>query len=282
MEARHVEDPVAYTDDVLPFLLRAPARHNLYLGLLDILRRHPATYPAFHLWIVQDGDEVVGAAMQTPPYNIVLAEPALPGAIDVLVSAIAHAGVRPPGVVGGVAEAQAFADAWRARHGGDHETINRQGVYELTAIRDPGSAHGEPRLATEEDLPLLFAWHADFLAEAVPHHVGDDDAMRRRLIGLIGDGGYWLWESGGVVSMTGGSAAPPGGARIGPVYTPPALRGHGYATALVAHASAHALAYGAMRCYLHTDLANATSNAIYQRIGYEWVCEATDIRFTPG
>ena len=281
MEALRLEDPAAYADRVLPFLLRAPARHNLYLGLLDTLQRQPATYPAFHLWVVQDGDEVVGAAMQTPPYDIVLAEPALARAVDTLVSAITDAGVRPPGVVGGVAEATAFADAWRARHGGDHRTINRQGVYELTTIRATGSADGEPRLATDEDLPLLLSWHADFLAEAVPDHVGDDDVMHRRLTAMVAEGGYWLWESDGVVSMTGASAAPPGGARIGPVYTPPAMRGRGYATALVAHTSARALAHGSTRCYLHTDMANTTSNALYRRIGYEWVCEATDIRFVP-
>jgi predicted GNAT family acetyltransferase len=281
MDARRHEDPTAYAAHVLPFLLRAPARHNLSLGILDTLQRHPATYPAFHLWSVEEDGEVIAAALQTAPHNLVLAEPARPGAIESLVAAITGAGVRPPGVVGGLTEAQTFADAWCARHGGDHHTINRQGIYELMAIRDRGSADGDPRLATEEDVPLLLAWHADFLTEAVPHHVGDDDAMRRRLTGLVADGGFWLWEDDGVVSMTGASAAPPRGARIGPVYTPPALRGHGYATALVAHASEHALAHGSTRCYLHTDLANPTSNAIYQRIGYEWVCEATEIRFAP-
>ena len=159
--------------------------------------------------------------------------------------------------------------------------MNRQGVYELTAIRDAGGAEGAARLATEEDLPLLLAWQADFIAEAIPDHVGDDDAMRRRLTTLVADDGFWLWVSGDVVSMTGVHAAPPMGVRIGPVYTPPSRRGHGFATALVAHASAHALAHGIARCWLHTDLANPTSNAIYQRIGYEWVCEATELRFTP-
>ena len=197
MEARRLEDPAAYAEQVLPFLLRAPARHNLYLGILDTLQRHPATYPAFHLWAVEDGGEVIAAAMQTAPHNLVLAEPARPDAIETLVTAITDAGVRPPGVVGGIAEAQAFADAWRARHGGDHHTINRQGIYELTAIRAHGSADGAPRLATDEDLPLLIAWHRDFLAEAVPHHIGDDDAMRRRLTGVVADGGFWLWESAG-------------------------------------------------------------------------------------
>jgi GNAT superfamily N-acetyltransferase len=271
MEARRLEDPASYARLVLPFLLRAPARHNLYLGILDTLQRHPATYPAFHLWSVEDGGEVIGAAMQTAPHNLVLAEPARPDAIETLVIAIGDAGVRPPGVVGGVAEAQAFADAWRARHGGDHHTNNRQGIYELAAIRTHGSAEGAPRPATDEDLPLLIAWHRDFLAEAVPHHVGDDDTMRRRLTGLVADGGFWLWEAAGqVASMTGAGPAPPD------------RRGHGYATALVAHVSAHALAHGSARCFLHTDLANSTSNTIYQRIGYEWVCEATEIGFTPG
>jgi len=281
MQARPIEDPAAYAAAVLPFLLQAPARHNLFLGLLNTLQRRPATYPTFHLWLAEHDGRVAGAAMQTPPHNIAIAEPSASGAVDALVAAIVEAGIRPPGAVGGVDEAQAFADAWCARVGGGHTTINRQGIYELTAIRDVGAAEGAARLATDEDLPLLLAWHAAFLAEAVPDHVGDEDAMRRRLTGLVADGGFWLWESGDIVSMTGASAAPPAGVRIGPVYTPPSRRGHGFATALVSHASAHALAHGVARCWLHTDLANPTSNAIYQRIGYEWVCEATELRFTP-
>jgi uncharacterized protein len=63
------------------------------------------------------------------------------------------------------------------------------------------------------------------------------------------------------------------------VYTPTADRRRGYATALVARVSAEQLASGRTACYLHTDLANPTSNAIYARIGYEWVCEAVDLRF---
>ena len=282
MPARVFDDPVAYAENVLPFLLRAPARNNLFLGILNTLQQRSTIYPVFHLWVVEEEDEVVGAALQTPPHNIAIAEPRAPDAVDALVAVIGGAGIRPPGVVGGVEEAQAFADAWCARFGGEHIAINRQGVYELTAIRDAGATEGAARLATDEDLPILLAWQADFIAEAVPDHVGDEDAMRRRLTALVADGGFWLWEAGDVVSMTGASAAPPAGVRIGPVYTPPPQRGHGFATALVAHASAHALAHGVDRCWLHTDLANPTSNAIYQRIGYEWVCEATELRFTPG
>ena len=56
--------------------------------------------------------------------------------------------------------------------------------------------------------------------------------------------------------------------RVGPVYTPPDLRGRGYASAVTAEVSRAALAAGAGEVLLYTDLANPVSNSIYQRIGY--------------
>ena len=32
-------------------------------------------------------------------------------------------------------------------------------------------------------------------------------------------------------------------------------------------------------CFLYTDLSNPTSNAIYQHIGYEPVCDVVDLHF---
>ena len=95
-----------------------------------------------------------------------------------------------------------------------------------------------------------------------------------------GDGGFPLWEDGGaVVSASGWGGPTPNGIRIGPVYTPPELRGRGYATALVAELSQTLLDEGRRFCFLFTDLANPTSNAIYERIGYVRVCEAAMISF---
>ncbi len=280
MEVHRHEDPAAFAAEVGPYLLRASARHNLLLGILDLLQRRPEVYATFHLWSVTDGGALVGAAMQTPPHNLVVAGPALPGAIDALADAIVAAGMPLPGVVGALPEAEAFGAAWTARVGGVADVGTRQGIYALAAVRDPGEAVGSPRLATPDDLELLAGWHEDFVAEAIPNVIGDPAMRRRRMHGAIADEGYWLWEDAGrPVSMTGVSPAPPGGSRIGPVYTPPAARRHGYATALVAHVSANELAQGRTACFLFTDLANPTSNAIYMRIGYDWVCEAVDLRF---
>jgi predicted GNAT family acetyltransferase len=70
-----------------------------------------------------------------------------------------------------------------------------------------------------------------------------------------------------------------GATRVGPVYTPPDLRGRGYASAVTAAVSRAALAAGAQEVVLFTDLANPTSNAIYRRLGYEPVEDRVILSF---
>ncbi|MFJ9947772.1 GNAT family N-acetyltransferase [Kitasatospora sp. NPDC091207] len=83
------------------------------------------------------------------------------------------------------------------------------------------------------------------------------------------DGRLHLWEDGGTpVAMAGNSPVIAGMSRIGPVYTPGERRGRGYASGVTAAATAHALAQGATEVLLYTDLANPTSNSIYQQLGY--------------
>lgn len=91
---------------------------------------------------------------------------------------------------------------------------------------------------------------------------------------------YWLWEDAGRVVAWSGHGNPTGrGIRIGPVYTPPELRGNGYATGLVAAQSRWLIEHGYDFCFLYTDLGNPTSNAIYERIGYRQVAEAAKYEF---
>jgi predicted GNAT family acetyltransferase len=87
-----------------------------------------------------------------------------------------------------------------------------------------------------------------------------------------------LWDDGGPVSFAAFGNPTPNGIRIGPVYTPPELRRRGYASALVAELSTRLLADRRF-CFLYTDLANPTANKIYERIGYQRVCESAEIVF---
>jgi uncharacterized protein len=75
------------------------------------------------------------------------------------------------------------------------------------------------------------------------------------------------------VSLAAGRQFSSTAGRIGSVYTPPEYRRKGYATACVAALSQKLLDEGCERCFLLTDLANLTSNHIYQEIGYIPVCD---------
>ncbi len=68
-------------------------------------------------------------------------------------------------------------------------------------------------------------------------------------------------------------------ARVGPVYTPPQGRNHGYGSALVARISAMVRNNGD-RCILYADLGNPTSRSIYRAIGYRAVSEVLRYEFS--
>jgi uncharacterized protein len=157
-----------------------------------------------------------------------------------------------------------------------------QGVYALGAVRDVAPAEGAPRPASIRDRSLLHDWLVAFGHEALRDRPDDIERVTRSLDIRLDAGettGFWLWERDGRAVCMSGHTTILGGSRIGPVYTPPTERGEGYATSLVAAESAWLLERGAGPCFLYTDLANPTSNAIYVRIGYERVCDSEDRGF---
>ena len=72
------------------------------------------------------------------------------------------------------------------------------------------------------------------------------------------------------------------GVRVNFVYTPREYRRRGFASACVADLTQQLLAEGHAFCCLFTDLANPTSNSIYQTIGYRPVCDMSDFILDAG
>ena len=91
-----------------------------------------------------------------------------------------------------------------------------------------------------------------------------------RVAELVTAGDLVVWElDGEAVSMAAVSRRTPWSSSIGFVYTPPELRGRGFASAVTAALSQRELDAGQRWCSLFTDQANPTSNHIYADIGYE-------------
>ena len=95
--------------------------------------------------------------------------------------------------------------------------------------------------------------------------------------------GMYVWEhEGRPVSIAAYAGPTPNGIRVSHVYTPPELRGRGYASAVTAALTQHLLDTGYRYCFLYTDLSNPTSNSIYQKIGYQPVADVDEWLFDGG
>jgi GNAT superfamily N-acetyltransferase len=148
-------------------------------------------------------------------------------------------------------------------------------LFRLDELVPPLGVPGQARPACADDRALLIDWYGAFSDEADGLLHDPAEAVDRGLA----TGRIWLWCDGGrPVSLAARRAPEAGSARIGPVYTPPEQRGHGYASAATAAATSDILELGAVPV-LFTDLSNPTSNRIYQQLGYRPVADRLQVMF---
>jgi predicted GNAT family acetyltransferase len=206
-------------------------------------------------------------AIRTPPRNLVLSEVDDAEALRLVVSDLV--GTEIPGVLGPKGHAHAFAELWSARTGTTARRHMGERIFRLTSVRPPRPVSGTVRLAANTERAVLIDWLSAFAREALG--ATDTSDIAKAVDHWLARQGraMYVWDDRGAVSMCGVGGETPHGIRIGPVYTPPGLRRRGYASAIVAAVSQAQLDRGRQFCFLFTDLANPTSNHIYQEIGYE-------------
>jgi uncharacterized protein len=280
---RCVEDPdlPTFAAAAMPWLERDPVVHNV---LCTVTRSRlegllPLEPDALWLRLLDGTGGLAGVGVQTPPRGLLLSSMPGEGAMAMADHLVPLRGDLP-GVNGPQEPATAFAGRF-TRHTGRTAVEGLCGrMYRLDAVTPPNGVAGQLREATRADRELLVAWLSGFSAETLPHQPADDtsEIVDRRL----DQGGYlWLWEDRGVpVSLLMVSRPAAGVIRIGAVYTPPELRGHGYASGNVAAICQRVLAAGATACMLYTDRGNPVSNRIYQRIGFRPVGDTQEWVFT--
>ncbi|WP_328332544.1 MULTISPECIES: GNAT family N-acetyltransferase [unclassified Streptomyces] len=272
-----------FTRDLDDFLTTAepavaahPAQNTLLLTITAALKRHgPRFYgdgaPLYGWWRSPAG-AVDGAVVWTPPHPLqvgVVPDEAMPS----LANAFDEWGVTAVNAERSVADA--LTASWP-----DRTTTQEQRLYRLSELIPPSPCPaGRARAATAADRELLTEWHRAF---------GRDTGQPvARVASSVDDrisyGGLALWEHRGVpVSMAGVTRPTAGTVRVAPVYTPPGLRGRGYAAAVTAHISRAALDAGVAGVLLFTDVANQTSNGVYRRIGYRPVADRAVVTRTLG
>jgi GNAT superfamily N-acetyltransferase len=272
------EDPDCYPAPARDFLWARPVSHTIQLTVLETLRvQGICAYgdPPLFGWWRSPGGVVDGVFLHTPPFPVLLTGVSQEAA-RLLAAALAVRDRPLAGVNADPDAACAFASAWHDLTGATASVHRRSRLFRLDAIVPPEPhPRGSARVATELDRELLESW-----LDAFGREVGE----LGHFAGLIDDrlsyGGLLLWKSGGIpVAMAGVTRAVAGVARVGPVYTPPDQRKRGYGGAVTVAVSEAALAAGAEQLVLFTDLANPTSNALYQRLGYRPVEDSVVLSF---
>lgn len=268
-------DPRTFRRRVAPFLDADPVERTLPTTVLDAVVT--GYYAEWVLASVQSEEgAVVGCAVQTPPHKLIVAAQTH-DAVRALARGLGRmTSCSFPGVVGLSPWVTAFATAWCEGQALTAVQDRAERLFRLDAVVAPRAALGSVRLATPDDLDLLAGWTAAFGHEVKIVMPSD---VRKGVVDRIAAARAWVWmREEQAVSFLGHSPVLAGHARIGPVYTPPEHRGAGFASNLVAHVSARLLEHQVVPT-LFTDLANPTSNSIYQTIGYKPVADAYEITF---
>ncbi|MFH1467319.1 MAG: GNAT family N-acetyltransferase [Pseudomonadota bacterium] len=269
MPVHRFTDPEPFLARTRGWLLERPAENAQLLGVAGQALATPSYYRRALFWLVEEDGRPLLVAVTNPPRPLMMCQSAEEG-LDDLLDSVREAWGELPGVFGPRPLATGFARRW----GGAWREAMALRLYELREVLpDPRRPEGTLRRALEADLPSLIHWIEAFDHEA---HLTAIPPAEETAARLLEGGRAWFFERGGQrVALVAGAVDHGILARIGMVYTPPALRGQGFASAATAAFSEALLQQGATTCLLFTDLANPTSNAIYQRIGYrpvsDWV-----------
>jgi GNAT superfamily N-acetyltransferase len=255
-------DLEAYAERVLPWLERDAVRNTVPATLLVTRRAGTVTEPDPWLAHLEVDDAVAGAAVRLTDRGLVLSE--LPPGAAADLATVAEP--RLAAVSGPPAAVTAFLGPYGRRTGARAHVRRRHRLHRLGDLVPPPAVRGRLEVLTDPELGA--DWSATFLAA-----VGEPTPPDRRAVTarVVAEGRMHVWVvDGGPVCLVGHSPTVGGTTRIGPVWTPPEHRRHGYAGAATAALAAR-LRPG--RVVLFADPGDRTATGVYERLGFRPVGE---------
>lgn len=268
MMIRTFDDPKAFQQRVGDFLLRRECENCVQIGLIERLVEgkpaapHGVISTPMLLCVESNSGDVEMVAMQTPPGALLLtqgSDEATRGLMNHLLEQSWVGGINGP-----VPTVHVAVDLIkRARQVAFLRKVQLR-AFQLDEVIPPSPAEGSMQRAMPSHISLLATWN-----EAFHRDINEPSARNEMLAAkTIEEGRPRFWVDGEPVAVAAWAGPTPNGTRVNFVYTPPKFRGKGYASNLVAALSQELLDRGNKFCFLFTDLANPTSNSIYQKLGY--------------
>ncbi|WP_028798816.1 GNAT family N-acetyltransferase [Streptomyces sp. 142MFCol3.1] len=268
------DEPEVFRSEAGTFLAARPDWHTMLLSGLDTierLRSEGKAPPTVLGWWREPDETATTAAFVWMPPHLLAASRLSRDAAAHLANVLSDRTPPFTQLVADDSSARAFSDAWQTTTGSQPKSGPHLRLYRLDGLVRPAlAAPGAPRTATDDDRALLHDWCTRFVTEAGSLGADLDAFVDERL----SRGGWRLWTvEEEPVAMAAMTSVVAGTARLTPVYTLPEQRGRGYGSAVTAAVSQAARDAGAEHVLLFTDLANPTSNSVYQRIGYRPVSD---------
>jgi ribosomal protein S18 acetylase RimI-like enzyme len=255
--------PSEFASYHLPALEHDEARHNLIIAVLGRLAGENP--PELQWWSLGEPGQ---CAIKAPGYPIVLGDV---NAAQCRALAEATRSLDYPAVVGADETPRWFVERATELGIAFLEPIPQQ----IQMLREtpvyPG-ASGHARQTGAADTPLFSDWMTAFIGEAIPH---DPVPSPEQLAQSAASGRFQFWiVDGEPVSMAGIMRRTRHAAAIAGVYTPPRLRGRGYAGSVTAAVADAIFAEGRSTACLYVDLRNPYSSRCYAKIGFTPVCRS--------
>ncbi len=266
----------AFLEKAGNWLAQKEVQNNGCLIVASNLIPKPASErPEHYFWVIEQEETVVGTAFWTPPYKFTVSDMDKES-LMALANAVRDSHPHIPGVGGPKEPAKHFSHFWNLKTQKSPLLEHSMRIYQVEKIISVPMSPGTLQKAQEKNMGLLTEWLLQFHDEI---SISEEVDEKKMVENYIREQRMFVWEDEGYRAMAAYAGSTLNGVRVNMVYTPPEFRGKGYATSLVATLSQSLLDSGKKFCCLYTDLLNPTSNSIYQKIGYQPVCDWNVYKF---
>lgn len=262
------EEVIRFKGDVIPFLEKNEQENNLILGVIQVVQE-----PIF-MATAKQGEEEAIVFLQTVEKQMIVATSEISEEdIVELAKLLTKVYLDIPGLIGNKKIVQKLAEEIAVLENRKTTVVMEQGVYVLQQVKKKWNEEGIFRGINGNELPLIEKWIYQF-CEDVKLPTTKEEAKQTAHTLITNNRLFGLEVDGKLVSVAAKTRPTTNNITVNFVYTPKEARKKGYASNCVAALSQRMLDEGYKTTTLYTDLANPTSNKIYQEIGYEQIMES--------